>query len=557
MKKIFLAIVLIFISANALALGAEDLIWEGTIKTETTKDTFLPTENISGIITVFNNESAPLLGGKIVLHISQGKYEYPSQFNNNENIILEKIIDLNWVLPKSSLKTKFEINSLSPGEYRLDSYAWVGKSKLSGASNIFLGPLMVNFKVEGQKAPMEVEYKIQRSTTKFNSTIGPVGFPAQPESKINGIIEMSKGSAAANKSLKIGVKVCEWASIFCGEEKEELFNATSFDGGNLSTTSIQINSPKIPSAYEIMINAYDGQKIISSYKNRIIVSGPTAKPRKIMIDGLSTKSYSLKAIIAGSPDHFNYPTLKDFLIKAQFLKEEKILDEKIQNISEMKTIDILEKIFSTETKTFDQICLLVEKEGTILDKQCYYAPIEEIQAAYDLKNPQLVKAEWEYDEKSSSLKITLKKEKINAQIKLFNSTNQLLLERVNAEKSYEKILNVPKEDLTLIVDDMDVKQQQLIEIKLSNNQSAVDLNSGDGGEEALQCAGIVCTNGLICETAAIRTIQGDCCNTKCIKAGSIENERGLEWPPLIMLIAAIAIIILIFTIASTIRAVKK
>ena len=551
-----LLIMLFFlISANALALKDDDLIWKGTIKTEITKDTFLPNENISGKITVFNNEAFPLIGGKIVLHVSKGKHEYPSQFNDNENMLLEKIIDLNWVLPKSSLKTSFEINPLPAGEYRIDTYAWVGKSKLFGASNIFLNPLIVNFNVEGQTL-IESDYKIQRGATNFNSIIGPVGFPAEPESKILGSIELSKGSSATNKRLKIGVKICEWASIFCEKEKEELFDAEAFDNTNVSKTNIQINSPKIPSAYEIMINAYDGQRIVSFYKNRVIVVGPTAKPRKIMIDGLSTKKYSIRAIIAGSSDHFNYPVLNNFSIKAQFLKEEKIIDEIVENVSEMKATDIIEKEFPTDAKTFDQICLMVEKDNIVLDEQCYYAPMEEIQLAYDSKNPPLVKVEWNYDEKLSFLKIILKKEKIAAQIKLFDSKSQLLFEMVNAEQIYEKIINVPKENLILLVDDIDAKQQQLIEIKLSNTQG-VDLISRDYEEVVLECTGIVCTNGSVCETATTKTIQGDCCNTKCIAVGNIESEQEPKWFPLILLIAIMSVIILIFVIMRTIRVVRK
>ncbi|VVB76237.1 Uncharacterised protein [uncultured archaeon] len=571
MKNILVACALVFLlafAATAFADNAtpENLTWSGMAVLKLDKTTFAAGEAITGKVILTNNEEALLLNGKIVLHIAQGTYEYPSQFNANDNIVLEKIIDSGWILPRTSKEINFSLPAPAGGDYRIDLYSWAGKSKLLGASNILMGPSSESFKVAGDA---KKRVSIAREFTSFNLVAGPVGFPIKSEAELSGFVMLYNPMDTDKQGLKLGVKVCEWASIFC-DSPEQFFEVPVVKKGDYTSFWAKMNAPKIPSAYEILMTLYDGEKIESVYKNRVIVSGGTAKIRKFLLKGLDTKSYSVDVTLSGSPDHFTNPDFNNFSLTAEVFNNGASILRSEENISGIAAGEIMSKSLSLGTNLFDKMCLKIIKDGTEYESQCVDVPILQIQNEYDSAHPKMIDVSWNYDNLTGALTITLKKEKINAQINLYSSDSALLGERAEGIGVYSRAIVVPKENLTLAVDDFDAKQQKLIEINLApekiissplGNGTSNNLGGVTAGSDPLSCNGngIICSIESQCSGAVKDTIEGKCCIGQCLSSNAGEaNWSDLLSPvPLAVWILIIVAIILVIVVVNVKGAKRK
>ncbi len=568
MRKSLIVCVLVFMLAfTAFAFAdnmtPQDLTWSGGATLKLDKTTFSAGEEITGTVTILNNEEALLLNGKIVLHLSQGVYEYPSQFNANDNIVIEKIIDAGWVLPRTSKEFNFTLPGQSGGEYRIDLYSWAGKSKLLGASNILLGPSSGTFTVTGGA---EKKVSIAREFTSFNMVAGPVGFPINAEASLDGFVMLYNTLDTDKAGLKLGVKVCEWASIFC-DTPEQFFDAPIAKKGDYTSFWAKMSAPNLPSAYEILMTLYDGNKIESVYKNRVIVSGGTAKIRKFLLKGLDTKNYSVDIILSGSPDHFTNPDFNDFSLTAEVFHNGISVSKKEENMFGISAGGIMSKNLSLGSALFDKMCLEVIKAGTKYESQCVDVPLQLIQNEYDGVHPKTVEVTWSYDNLSEALTIILKKEKINAQINLYSTDKALLSEKADGFEVYSKAIIVPKENLTLTVDDFDAKQQKLIEINLSpekvisdpfGNGTASNLGRVTSGKDPESCSGTICPNGATCSGVTKDTINGKCCIGQCLAGGAGEaNWNTLLSPVPLVLWVLLIIVVILLIVMTNVRGAKK
>jgi len=137
MNLLFLLLTCILFSGIVFAeISQEDTTWKGLIELNLSKTTFSQNEPITGIIRIHNQENYPIVGQRIVLQIAQGEYSYPSQINPNDNIILEETINEMWVLPDSYVDMPFSLPNQGGGDFRIDLYSWVVKSKFVGSSSI-------------------------------------------------------------------------------------------------------------------------------------------------------------------------------------------------------------------------------------------------------------------------------------------------------------------------------------------------------------------------------------------------------------------------------------
>jgi len=555
-KYLIGAIALIMLFACASALGANDITWNGTVTINLSKTSFTEAEPITGTILVYNLESYPLLGGKFVMHLAQGAYAYPSQESSSDNISYEKIIDLNWLLPNSKKEVPFSIDPQKEGAYRLDLYAWVVKSKMVGASNILYNPISTNLTVTGK--PQVVRATINRTITSFNGFSGPVGFPIKENSSFSGEVLIVNNSAVEKKGLELGVTICEWSSATCEGNEIRIKVPTLLPEDN-KIVKVALIAPLIPSAYEINMKLYNGTEIESIYKSRVIVSGGTAKIRKIAISGLDTKNYSINAMIAGSPDHFNYPDFENFTFGVEVYKDGAIIEEKSVNVALIKTEEVIGQTFDLSSKSFSKICGKITKDGLTYDRQCFDVPLEELQNAYDNEHPKVVDVKYTYDESTSALTITLEKEIINVRARLFSTEETLFVEEIKTNNSFTKTVNVPKENLMLAVDDFDAKQQVLIALNFAlpiekRNDPILGETLSPLPSSALpECNANVCASGTICPIQAFESKQGPCCNTPCIQQiVSLPRESILSIP----LITWIAVLLLLIALLAGINAYK-
>ncbi len=540
---------LLVLCLNVFAAGEQiSFEWNDMTSVVLDKQVFNDSEPITGKVIFTNLDGAPSLGTKIVLHLAQGSYTYPSQLNLNENIFEEKIINMDFVLSMSKKEAAFSLTNPGSGEFRADAYVWVVKSKGAGASNIFYNPVSANFKVEGNKKERAV---IDRAQTVFENTVGPIGFPVDAKSKFKGAVVINNPSSVEKNNLTVGIKICEWASAFCENETETKFNVNPIAAQKSGSVEVELIAPEIPSAYEIGITLYNNGAVESIYKNRVIVSGGTAKVRKIVLGGLNDKNYNLDLVIMGSPDHFSYPEFGNFESKLEVYAGNNIIEEKSAKIDLIKTGDIIEQKYALDSKFFTKFCSKIIKNNIIYETECFTVDLNKLLTEYDIQNPKKIEATFSYDEFSKMLTINLKKEKINAQVRIFDPVQNYLKEMVTADKEYSKSIPMEKINLSLVIDDFDSKTQQLIpmNLALSSNDDIIYGDTNDPNANIIsqkKCTGIVCSKNTVCTTKTQLTIEGDCCYTKCVESG-VNSQNSLEiplilWVALIVLIVAIVII---------------
>ena len=545
MKKFISTLMMIvFLSTFCLASG-EDLTWNGASSITLSKQSFDQNEAITGTISLNNFEYYPLVGGKLVLQVGEGTYSYPSQFSPGDNILSETIIPFEWILPRSKKEYSFSLPPLSAGSYRLDVYAWISKSKFIGASNIFYAPLTKNFTVTGTTDKKAV---IVRDKTSFNSVTGPVGFPIEAEKSFDGEVFITNQDSKTKSDLKLVLSVCEWASVFC-DENETVVNLLPLAAGESRAEKVSLKSPLIPSVYEIKIKLYSGDTLNSNYKSRVIVSGGTAKIRKFFIDGLENKDYSVGLVLTGSPDHFNDPVFYDFTVSVEAYLNEELIEEKSTTIASIST-ETIKETFELDSTSFNKICGKVSKDGMIYELQCLNVPLEDIQNAYDLKNPKVVQVDYVFDEPSSTLKIILKKELINARIRVSSTEKTIFTETVTSEREYSKTIQIEKENLSLTVDDLDAKRQVFISLNLK--PPAVSIQEEEG--TLPECRNTVCTIDQSCAGESYLSKQGNCCKGTCT---SIVENQDTQLIFSLPLIAWIALILLVIAIIALVNASKK
>ncbi len=547
-KEIFFVLLalLLFSCSTFASMVPKDLTWNSMAGIVFDKEKYLANESITGKVVFINAEAYPAIGVKVVLQLAQGEYSYPSQFNSNDIILGEQVIDFGYVLPSSKKELLFSFPNPGKGAYRIDSYAWVMKSKAVGASNIFYNPFTSQtISVEGQ---VKERALIDRLNTEFSGVKGQIGFPVDANSNYTGKVIIKNG-ATKKENLVLGITVCEWAYPFC-KSNEKLISVGTIEANLNKTIDVSLIAPSIPSAYEINIVLYDGNTIDSLFKNRVIVSGGTAKIRKAFISGLDAQNYSVTLVIAGSPDHFSNPEFENFDARVEIYDGTSLVEEKKETISKIRMGEITQKTFTLSVKNFTSICTIVSKKGVVYDKECFVADIDSIVTDYKIENPKSVLVSWNYDESTLILSIKLTKEQINAQVRLFNSENTLFKEMITTNDVYTKDILVEKQNLFLVVNDFDAKTQQLIPlnfaINIEDRNSAIFGNTIDKNVGILnqkKCTGEICSFGTTCSTLTDLTIDGDCCYSECIVGGIVIDEKNSFIIPLIFWVALILLII--------------
>ncbi len=559
-KIIILTLALLLAITFTSALTPQDLTWNGYVNIYLDKNVYSADENITGKIIINNNENYPMVGDKLVFQIAQGKYSYPSEYSA-DNVLSEEFISNIWALPRSMKTINFSLTKQLPGEYRLDVYSWILKSKFIGSSSIFLSPNSTTFTVSGQSPNTNVI--IDRKNTVFGADgqkiAGPNSFPISAGQKINGIVFIKNNSQTKVQGLKLALSICDWAIVFCENPKEVLFDVPTLEANESKEVVVDLVAPNIPSAYEINIKLLNATQIVSLYKSRVIVSGGTAKIRKVFIDGLKDRNYSITTIISGSPDHFSNPTFENFNINTQLFNKNQIVSQNSIPVSIINTGDINQVNFQANTPAFDKACIRIVKENTTFEEECFSVPLEDIQNSYDALNPKAVDVSWNYNENTGILTLNLKKDSINARYRIIDLDKTLLLENVIQKGNYSKDIPVQKNDLTLIVDDFDAKKQQVFTVnlksteeKINATQSPIDSNKP---EQFAHCEGTICDSTQTCLGAAYPLENGTCCTTTCTTSISSQNNDSL--PPLIFTLAIILIIIAIFVGNSVVKELKK
>lgn len=562
-KKISFTLILFVLLALPFTFSytSNDLSWKGSIVTTLDKTSFAPDENITGSIILMNDEDYPIIGGQVVIQIANGTYSYPSQ-EAEDNIVYETNINNNWLLPHSAKKINFEINSLSGGEYRLDAYAWVVRSMYVGLSSILLSPVSTPFSVSGTKTNGLV---IDRKETVFSNSkgesIGPVGFPASAGSEVSGKVVLKNLGTTPKKDVKVVLQLCDWSVVFCDKPTEKEFLVGDIAAGAVKEVEVALTSPLIPSAYEINIIVSSNNTIESIYKNRLIVEGPTAKIRKIALNGLDNKDYSFTVTYTGSPDHFSNPDFGAFNALTEIYLDEKVVDSKTISLSGIKFADVNAFNVSTTAKSFDKACFTFEQNKIVYDYLCVsFDQLEEIQTEYDKTHPKLVEVSWVYNKEVNSLSVKLLKEKINSRIKIISNETILFESTAVADVQYIQTIQLAsKSNVFLVVDDLDAKEQQVFSIKISNEEDKTnfEVTSLDNTSAQALCKGTICKVNQTCSGEASKIGEEICCKAECKETELVPIISSLETIPLIFWVALILLVVAIFSGIKAIQEAKR
>ena len=181
-----------------------------------------------------------------------------------------------------------------------------------------------------------------------------MGFPVKPGEQIFGEITVVNKSSSKKTNLELKVGICEWALPFCANLQETKVNVPDLAPNESTKVKVSIQAPQIPSAYEINMVLSSNNSIESIYKNRAIVSGGTAKVRKIFLSGLDSKNYSLNIVFAGIPDHFSTPVFDGFELLVQVFNNKALSEEKTVKIKSIKTGEVMQEAFGFSSKYFDE-----------------------------------------------------------------------------------------------------------------------------------------------------------------------------------------------------------
>ncbi len=558
--KGFCILFLILLFGAAFALPSDELNWNGFGQIYMSKEVFDTNQSITGSLYLTNLEAYPLLDGKIVLQITEGDYSYPSQFSSG-NIVSESIISNIWTLPNTTKRIDFNLPPQKAGNYRLDIYAWAVKSKLIGASNILYNPLSENFSVKGTEDKRVI---IDRTKTVFGkeNVSGQTGFTVNSGEEFSGKVVVRNDSKVQQKNLVLSISFCDWATAFCANPTEENFSLASISAGEEKTIDVSLTAPIISSVYEINIVLKNASgKSESIYKNRLIVSGPTAKIRKVFISGIEKKEYKVTAVISGLSDGSSEIAFDNFSLGIEVFEAGNKKEEEYANIPIIDSGEVLSKEFSLSVKSFDRLCTVTKKDKKEYERECFDVDLKSLTDAYDVKTALPVNVKWGYNKQNSVLEVKLTKALINAKIILLENENTLNEDTVNSVlTSITKNYSVEEKNLTLVVDDLDVKKQQVFDIKLnsstdlSNSVSDIAVDENGNILDAF-CGGVVCESGFVCNGGSYKTAQGDCCRAECIPLSSgNESEKIL---PFIVVTAILIAIVAILIILSTYKRVKK
>ena len=347
--------------------------------------------------------------------------------------------------------------------------------------------------------------------------------------------------------------ICDWS---CALEKEESVKKISIPKltADLETSiDVSLTAPSIPSAYEIKMELFDNNVLLSHYKNRVVVTGGTAKIRKVYLNNVN-ENLILVPILSGSPDHFNYPDFKDFILELQVFNEDKIIEQKENSHSSIKSGEILDSNFNIESENFSAICLIIKKDDTIFEEECISIPISKAREEYDSLFPSIVDVKWDYSEKDKLLTINLNKDiDIDSVLRIVKSGTIIYDARIQNTKTVKEVLVMDRGEYVLTVDDLTAKRQIVRTLNLGNYIE--EITASEVNDEETICTGQVCTNNTVCDTTPYASKDGACCLSKCIVAVQ-PSGFDLTRIPFILWIAILLLIIGIIILINTVKKMR-
>lgn len=468
-------------------------------------------------IKVRNLESFPLFNAALVIEVVAGEsqHTYPSTLSDKDNVFYEEVISGIDIPAGSEMTVPFSYmlpEDLASGTYRLDVYLRTERTPIIGIPHIFISPKYKSFKVSGAgNFPYAM---FVRNSTVFAGQKGQVGPGVEGGKQVSGDVYVRCGRGASG-DLKVYVLVCAWDDTLCAGKQPLLESTYDVEGcgvNNLSKVSVQFNAPMKPDAYAIRLELKDGDRMLSLYRSRIIVTGEAVKIRKMNVDRASYRAGEkgiVSVLVSGSPDHYTNPLIKNVQVSAYLIDDGEEVYRSSVVVPELSgDMGLVGNNFTFEAlKDLDGFTVCsdaVSKEGYLFDRYCYNVSSFGTEA----KEPRII-VNWSYDPKASSLHVKMcsedDREQIDASAMVMRKHSGVIdgiKDKIRLAPCAEISLQTPGGDVLLFATNLKTNTQYRFNLSLPVGEPVRSPVCGDGicdsTEAASCCTDCECSAGLEC-----------------------------------------------------------
>ncbi|MBN2251718.1 MAG: hypothetical protein JW724_06565 [Candidatus Altiarchaeota archaeon] len=601
MKKSMFFLVMLSLLTNVCAIKTDNfastVFYKGDLSFSLGKETYTAGELLETNLTVSNMEDFPIVDGRLIIEVVKGgpEHVYPSQLYDSDNVLYEEVVENINLAPRSrkTLQFSYEIpEDMQSGGYRLEVYFRTDRTPVVGIPHIFMSPRHESFQVNGGGSFPSAS--IVRTKTVYAGQEGPVGAGVDPGSVVKGNVHVMNNGPSRLEGASLRVSVCEWDDTLCDEEElyfRQEYGIDPIEAGAVRVVEVEFKAPEEAEAYSIRMELEDRDgRMLSLYRNRIIVKGETGRIRKM---ALSKLHYSegedalVRLLVSGSPDHYTLPVVLNAKVSVQVKDDAGLVHSDSFVIPELSAAQgFVEKSFvfrpQRELESFE-VCSKIESEsGKTYDAYCYFVNPSKI-----LPKENVINAEWDYDSGRNTLEINLcatdssgMRSRTEASVILSAPDMKEVhasLERVLLDSCRKVSFDVGAGEYLLVVNDLKDNRQFVSTISVVIEEAS-KLLCGNGrcevGEDpSACCSDCGCSEGKKCvENACIefvsRPVCGNgrcevgedplaccsdcgcpsgrrCAENKCVESDFSEGVDGSLYS-MLLVVAAIIILLLMF-----------
>ncbi|MBI3051603.1 hypothetical protein HYY74_04035 [Candidatus Woesearchaeota archaeon] len=207
-----------------------------------------------------------------------------------------------------SYRVNLSIPGSAPaGVYRAEIYLKDGRSAVVGWPWSYISPAVVYFRVNSSASAPQVS--ISRNSTVVCGVLSGVEgcYPSQFGPTVQpGSIVMSRVavSSASARQLILDYDVYEWDDTLGEKAVYSVSKPISVSEG-INEFPVEFTSPLKPTAYAVKVSVYDGQQLLSIYRNRFVVAGSGARIVELSADKPGYEAgdaANVKAVFVGPAD---------------------------------------------------------------------------------------------------------------------------------------------------------------------------------------------------------------------------------------------------------------
>ena len=555
------AFIVVFLSASVyseeLDYFTASVFYKGDVVFYLDKAEYNAGDAVQTEITAANLEDFPIENGYLVVEVVRGgkNHVYPSQLNDDDNVVYETIIPDLDIEAKSQLRIPFTYQipiDAKSGNYRLEVYYETDRTPINGMPQIFMSPRHRSFTVTGSGEFPSAE--IVRTKTTFANEAGPVGVGVASGSQVNGSVYIRLLPSSVTHNLTLKVTVCGWDDTSCTSEsvtyRKDYFIKPFYP--NVSgSVPVNFMAPQEAGAYAIRLELLDEtNRTVSLYRSRIVVYGGAARIRKLAADKSTYQAGddgSILVLLGASPDHYTNPVLRNVVLNVSILVNESITYSSSYVVPELSdAVGLVAKkfIFRAE-KNLDSfmLCASVKSgDGEKLDEYCipYGAKLESSAESY-------ISSTWAYS--GNTLKFSLCSEnsiELPAAALLYK--NGTLIDAV------DNLVLAPCElvsfdaspgDYVLVANDLATNRQYSFDVLAQEGPSMCGNRICEKDEEVSCCNDCGCAEGKECasnvcvEKTNPTTTVAETSTTVPATAGG-EDGGGTDYLPAVLIIAVLA-----------------